>query len=338
MTPDIPRGPAAPHGPSRRQFLALGLGAFVVAGLPLAARRRERLVRRTLPVMGTVAEVAVLHDDVRHAHLAIDAAMAELQRLERTMTRFAATSDLGRANLGAARAPVAVSADTALVVAAALRWAEATDGAFDPAIGGAVALWDVTHRQAPPPEAAVKRLAGLRLHRQVELDRNHGTSVLRYHAPEVQLDLGAIGKGHAVDRAAAMLRDWGIGRALVNVGGDLYAVGTGPDGEAWRVGIQDPGAPGDPTALLGTVEVADAAIATSGTYAQYFRSEGRIYHHLLDPATGAPRRTLTRSLTVRADRCIDADAAATALFGMGRGEAAQVLARVAPEAVVLRTA
>ena len=323
------------RGPDRRQFIALGLGAFVVASLPLAARRRERLVRRTMPVMGTIAELAVVSDDPRYAHAAMDAAIAELLRVERTMTRFTDRSDVGRANVGAARDAVRVAPETALVVAEALAWADATDGAYDPAIGGAVALWDVAHRREPPAEDAVRRLARRGLHRAVDVGTLRGAPALRFHDADVRLDLGAIAKGYGVDRAAEVLRRWGVRGALVDVGGDLYALGTAPSGDPWRVGIRDPG---DPAALLGTVDVADAAVATSGTYAQFFRYRGRRYHHLLDPETAAPRQTAVRSLTVRADRCLHADVAATALFGLAPADAARVLAARAPGAAVVRTA
>lgn len=322
-----------PRGPDRRQFIALGLGAFVVTSLPLAARRRERLVRRALPMMGTIAEIAVVHTDAGYAGRAIEAAMAELQRVERTMTRFAPTSDVGRANADAARVAVPVGAETAHVVAEGLRWADATDGAFDPAIGGAVALWDVMHRQEPPEAERVALLAGRRLHRAVEVGAHHGSAVLRFHDADARLDLGGIAKGYGVDRAAAVLRGWGIRRALVNVGGDLYALGTAVDGEPWRIGIQDPT---DTRALVGTLVVADAAIATSGTYLQYFRYRGQRYHHLLDPATGAPRETGVQSLTVRVDSCMHADVAATALYGMPAERAARLLARQAPGGTIVR--
>ena len=322
----------APRGPDRRQFVAFGLGLFVVGAVPLAARRRPQLVRRSLPVMGTIAELAVAHADPRYAHAAIDAALAVLQHVERTMTRFTATSDVGRANRGAATAPVPVAPATARVVAEALAWADATDGWYDPAIGGAVALWDVTHRHEPPPADAVERLAGRALHRAVEVGAQRGEAVLRFHDPDASVDLGAIAKGYGVDRAVDALRRWGIGHALVNVGGDLHALGTAPSGDPWRIGIQDPD---DGRRLLTTLDVADAAVATSGTYLQFFRHRGRRYHHLLDPLTGAPRATAVRSLTVRADSCMHADVAATALFGMPAAAAARVLARRAPGAEVL---
>ena len=323
------------RGPSRREFLAFGAGAFVVATIPLGRRRPPRIVRRTLPVMGTIAELAVVHRDERHAHAAIDAAVEELRRVERTMTRFTITSDIGRANVDAARGPVRVGAETALVIGEALRWAEASGGAFDPAIGGAVALWDVTHRHAPPPSPQVERLAGRTLWHQVEVDARGGGDVVLFHDPDVRIDLGAIAKGYGVDRAIDALRGRGIEHAIVDVGGDLYALGTAPDGEAWRIGIQDPD---DVRGIIGEVDVADGAVATSGTYVQFFRYRGRRYHHLLDPVTAAPRATSVRSLTIRADSCMHADVAATALFGMPMDEATRVLAAGAPGGRIVRVA
>jgi len=98
--------------PDRREFLAIGTGLFVVLSLPVALRRRTELVKRTFPVMGTVAELQVAHPDVQVAERAIDAAIAELQRVERMMTRFTATSDVGRVNGGAAREAVTVTPES----------------------------------------------------------------------------------------------------------------------------------------------------------------------------------------------------------------------------------
>jgi thiamine biosynthesis lipoprotein len=148
----------------------------------------------------------------------------------------------------------------------------------------------------------------------------------------VSLDLGAIAKGYAVDRAVEALRRHGVERAVVDVGGDLYALGSAADGEAWRIGIQDPD---DTRRLAAVLEVRDAAVATSGTYQQYFRWRGVRYHHLMDPATAAPRRTGVCSLTIRADSCMHADVAATALYGMSMEDGRALLRRVAPGASIV---
>jgi thiamine biosynthesis lipoprotein len=316
--------------PTRREVVALGIGAFVVAAVPLA-RSRQRLVRRTIPIMGTLAEVAVVHRDESYAHGAIDAAFAELRLVEQRMSRYLDTSDVGRANAYAMHDGVAVCDDTALVLEASLRWAAASDGAFDPCLGRAIALWDVGHRSEPPAEREIRAFAGRGLFRALDIHSTPGGTRVRFEDPAVAIDLGGIGKGHGVDRAVAALRAWGIDRGLVNVGGDLYALGTSEDGDPWEVGIRSPA---DPRQLSGRIAVSDEAVATSGDYLQQFVHAGRRYHHLLDPATGEPRQTSAHSVTVRAASCLDADAAATAVFGMEQDNARALVGRFADVAIV----
>ena len=333
---DVSDGRGGSDGLSRRDFVAAGLGAFAVAALAPTALggRRRRLVRRSIPVMGTVAEIAVVTDgDRAGAQAAIDAAFDELRRVDRTMTRYSDRSDVGRANLHAARRPVGVEPSTAHVIERALNWAEASGGVFDPCLAGAVALWDVKHRSEPPPRHMVRQWADRGLHRDLELDRTGDRPRVRYTDPDVGLDLGGIAKGYGVDRAAGALRDHGVRDALVNAGGDLYALGRSPDGDAWKVGVRSPA---DPTRIVSTVRLEDRGVATSGDYEQYFAHDGRRYHHLLDPRTGTPRRTRIHSTTVSAESCLDADAAATAAFGADPADARRLLATVDPGADLIR--
>jgi FAD:protein FMN transferase len=309
--------------PSRRDFIALGIGALVVASLPRSLRR-SRTIRRTLPVMGTIAEFAVVHPEPRWANGAIDAAMQELLTVERTMSRFRSDSDIGRANARAAAGAVAISAPTALVVREALRWAHSSDGLFDPCLGRAVALWDVQHRHVPPAFAQFHRFAGRRLYRGLTLDRRAGGDVVVFDDRDIAIDLGGIAKGYGVDRATAALRAWGITRAIVNVGGDLYALGHAADGEPWRIGIQSPF---DPDGIIAEIPAADQAVATSGDYVRYFQYHGRRFSHLLDPRTGEPWQSRMHSITVSADTCMAADVAATAAFGSPPAAIHRILAR-----------
>ena len=320
------------RNPDRREFLTLGVGVFVALSLPLALRRRAILTRRSLPLMGTLAEVQVAHPDERLAEEAIDAAFAELSWVERTMTRFRPDSDLGRANLGAARDAVSLQPETALVLAAALRWAEVSGGRFDPALGTASELWDVLNRKVPPAAEPVRRLAGRSFWRRVALDRFRGRPVVRFEDRELHLDLGGIAKGYGIDRATAALKARGVRDAVVTVGGDLYAMGRPPGRGAWRIGIRSPH---DRDALAATLEISDRAVATSGDYERFFQWRGVRYHHLIDPETAAPRRTPMHSATVLAERCMDADAAATAVFGLAREQAVRLARRLAPGADVI---
>ena len=309
--------------PSRRDFLSLATGAFVVAAVPWVRQRGSRLVRRSAPSMGTVAEIAVAHPDERYAHAAIDAALGELRRVEALMTKFRPTSDVGRANLGAAAGPVAVSADTAAALVLALEWAQASDGAFDPCLARVTGLWDVRHRHAPPVRDEVRRLAGRRLYRALDVDRFRGEPVVRFADRDVALDLGGIACGYGVDRAVAALRAWGIGNGFLNVGGDIYALGEAPDGAPWRVGVRDPY---DRERMAVTLELSDAAVATSGDYEQYFDYQGRRFGHIIDPATAEPWLARAHSVTVKAADCVTADAATTALFGASLPAAERILA------------
>jgi thiamine biosynthesis lipoprotein len=280
--------------------------------------------------MGTVGEVTAVHRDADRASAAIDAALAELQRVERLMSRFQATSDIGRANAAAGGA-VVVSGETAGVVRRAVAWAEASGGRFDPALGVVSEVWDVGSRLSPPSAAVTHRLAGRSLYRSVDLGDWRGQPAIRLADRDVHLDLGGIAKGHGVDRAVAVLRDHGIEDGIVSVGGDLYALGRRPDGSPWRVGIRSPV---EPSQLIGTFDASDEGVATSGDYERFFRYRGVVYHHLMDPATAAPIRSDRHSVTVRAACCRDADAGATAAFGLGPDAADRLLARLAAASLV----
>ena len=297
----------------RREFIAIGTGAFAVAALPIALRRHVSIARRTVPVMGTIAELTVVHRSESVAQEALEAALAELRWVDATMTRFSGTSDIGRANAGAAREGITVRPETARLVETALRWSSASEGRFDAALGAASELWDVTNRHEPPPADQVSRLANRSFWRHVDVSSNVKQGVLRYGERDLHLDLGGIGKGYSIDRAVQALRDRGIQHAIVNLGGDLYAIGESPEGGAWRVGIKSPD---DQRDVVRELSVSDRAVATSGDYERFFRYRGKRYHHLMDPTTASPRVTNVRSVTVLADRCVSAEPCAVSVFGL----------------------
>ena len=314
--------------PSRREVIALGLGAFVVAAIPLA-RRRARLVRRSLPAMGTIVQVAVVHRDPRYAEAAIDATFKRIETVAATMTRFDPRSDVGRANLGAAREGVLVTPATALVIRTALAWAGSSDGAFDPGVGRVIEVWDVEHRHVPPPAAAFDRLAGRHFYHDIDISAWRGHPAVRFTNPDVQIDLGGIAKGYSVDQAVITLRDWGITQAFVAAGGDLYALGESDHGGPWDVGIRDPK---DPDRVMATFPLSDGAVCTSGDYFRYFIYHGQRYCHIMDPSTAAPRMTPEHSVSVAANACMTADVAATSCFGMAPERAVELLRMQAADA------
>lgn len=307
--------------PSRRDMLFLGVGGLVAA-VPFARTRPLSLVRRNVLTMGTIAEFAVAHRDPAQAHAAIDKAVEALRFVDNTMSRFKPSSDIGRANLRAAYAPVTVCGETMDVLNESLRWADSSSGVFDPCLGSAITLWDVAHRHEPPTQREISRLASRQLFRQLEVSSSRSDATVRFHDPDVRVDLGGIAKGYAVDRAVAALRENGVEHALVGAGGDIYALGRSPSNEPWQVGIQSPD---NANELAGTLSLENAAVATSGDYQQFFVHGNRRYHHLLDPQTGAPKVTPVRSVSVIADTCMAADAGATVAFAAADAE--RILAR-----------
>ena len=127
------------------------------------------------------------------------------------------------------------------------------------------------------------------------------------------MDLGGCAKGYATDEAFEALREAGIRHAIINAGGNVYALGTKPDGSPWRVGVQDPR---NPQGIIAVLAVSDRAVVSSGDYQRFFEQDGNRYHHILDPATGKPAGQVMQT-TVVADSAIDADILSTTLFVLG---------------------
>lgn len=307
----------------RRSFLALGAGALGVAVAPAFLRPRERLVRLTVPVMGTLGEIAVPARHEGLARQAMAAAAAELRRVEGLMTRFTSGSDVGRFNTAGIGDRVPVSWETREVVREALAWARASGGVFDPTLEQLTAIWDPASVSEPPSETALtvaRRESGG--WRQLDVAAPWETSPTLLRTPAGALDLGGIAKGYGVDRATAVLREHGVFAGLVNVGGDLAAMGEAPGGRPWHIGIRDPR---DPYALIDTIEIVDRAVATSGDYLRFMIHGDRRYHHILDPATGLPALAPVRTATVVAPTAMAADAAATVAFSLGPGRAEAVI-------------
>jgi thiamine biosynthesis lipoprotein len=306
-------------GLDRRAFLGLGAGFVGLALAPGWLRGAARIHRSRIPVMGTVAELAVAEADEARAGAALRAAAIELRRVESLMTRFDPRSDVGRFNAAPVGTRVPVAPETAEVVRIARLWADATGGAFDPTLERLARIWDPGEVARPPTPEAI-RLARADSGGWTSLETwSDGTQAWMLRGPGTALDLGAIAKGWGIDRAADRLAGMGVSSALINVGGDLAALGRAPDGRPWRVGVRDPR---DPDGIVRTVDLADGSMATSGDYLRYFSHAGVRYAHILDPGLASPTRSGVHSVTVVAGRATHADAAATAAFVLGPAGAA----------------
>lgn len=261
------------------------LVAFVCLLLAGCAREPE-VVRQQAYVFGTLVEVSVADTPETQAQTAIADVLARFDALHRQLHAWQ-PSELSRLNAALARGEsMRVSAGLVALLKDAQTLAVQSDGLFNPAIGGLIALWGF-HSDAPPARVPDSRAVAVWIKRQPRMANLvfDGDTVSSTNSA-VQIDLGGYAKGAALDEAVAILRRHGIANALVNIGGNVIALGkhgTRP----WRVGIQHPRKPG----VLATVELHDGeAIGTSGDYQRYFGAGGRRYSHLIDPRTGFPAR------------------------------------------------
>jgi FAD:protein FMN transferase len=267
-------------------------------------------LRQSRLLMGTVVEIAALGPDPALLEGALNAAFAEIARIEALMSPHQPDSDVAR--LSAATDALEVAPETAEVIALGLQVAAASGGALDLGLGRVKALWAIETETPRVPSRA--ELAAALEGTGPQALRLEGLRVQKAQ-PALAVDLGAVAKGYAVDRAVAVLRAAGVSQASVNAGGDIYLLGD-HGGRPWRIGIQHPRKAG---AVAATVLVADQAVVTSGDYERFFERDGVRYHHIFDPRTGLPADRC-QSATVVAPTAALADALSTALFVLGPEE------------------
>ncbi|RMH01864.1 MAG: FAD:protein FMN transferase [Planctomycetota bacterium] len=272
-------------------------------------------------VMGTSLEIEVWGPDPARLEQAVQAAVAEIRRVEDLMTDWR-PSPLLDLNAAAGSGPVPVRAELFEVIELACEVADLTGGAFDPTFAAAGRLWDF---QAEPPRLpdrkALQDALGRVDWRRVHLDRQASTVALE---PGTVLGLDGIAKGYGVDRAMAVLMAHGIRHALVNAGGDLKALGRKGGTELWEIAVRHPR---DRERVIAVLPVANTCVVTSGDYERFFELDGRRYHHILDPRTGLPA-TGCMSATVVAPDAALADSLATALCVLGPKEGLALVARL----------
>lgn len=212
--------------------------------------------------------------------------------------------------------PTKVNRETAEVLQFALDMAGKTDGALDPAISPVITAWGfISGEHHIPSKNELKDLLKYVDYKKVSLKENVVTLPDR-----MKMDLGAVGKGYTADIISGLLKEHKITSALLDLGGNIQAVGTKPDGSDWRIGLKDPESEGS----LGVLSISDCAVVTSGNYERYFTGEdGKVYGHIINPKTGYPAESGLLSVTIIAQEGKLCDALSTSLFVMGYDKAAE---------------
>jgi thiamine biosynthesis lipoprotein len=269
--------------------------------------------------MGSAFSIVAYGADAGALSGAVEAALDEVDRIDRLMSHYRPESPLSRLNREAAQGPVRVEPELFTFLAECLRYSRESEGAFDVTVGPLMKAWGFFRGEGRLPRdeevAEVRARVG---YRHVVLDAARGT--VRFDRPGVELDLGGIGKGYAVDRAAAVLRARGVAAALVSAGGSTtYGLGAPPGERGWAVSVADP-AHTSRTAL--TLVLRDRALSVSGSYEKSFEVGGVRYSHIMDPRSGRPVQGML-SVAVLAPTGTEGDALDNVLFveGVARGRA-----------------
>jgi thiamine biosynthesis lipoprotein len=270
--------------------------------------------------MGTRIAVELWAEDRAVGTTAIDAVMSEMRRVDEAMSTYKPTSELSIVNQRAAAEPVKIGNELFELLTTALQYSRDTDGAFDITYASVGYLYDFRHRKRPDQSSIDRALPAID-YRHVLLDKKART--VRFSRTGVRIDLGGIGKGHAVDRGIAVLQGRGITRALVTAGGDSRIIGD-RFGEPWVIGIRHPDRKDE---VIARIPLEDAAISTSGDYERYFDDNGVRYHHIIDPHTGHSASKV-RSATIIGPTATRTDGLSKTAFVLGPERALEIYNRL----------
>ena len=247
----------------------------------------------------------------------LDASLDEVDRIDRLMSHYRGDSPLSRINRDAGRAPVPVERELFDFIALSIRYGVESDGAFDITVGQLMKAWGFFRGDGRvPSDQDLNRARELTGFRHVVLDARDRT--IRFDRDGIELDLGGIAKGYAVDRAVAILRREGVVSALVSAcGSTIYGLGHPPNGAHWTVDIQDPL---DERRMAFSIPLRNRALSMSGSSAKFFERDGVRYSHVMDPRTGHPVNGVL-GVVVQAPNGTSGDAIDTVLFveGIERG-------------------
>jgi thiamine biosynthesis lipoprotein len=263
--------------------------------------------------MATRFEIVLMGEDPSRLRAAGEEALAEVDRLEACLSLYRPTSEIARVNAQAAFEPVRVSSAVFRLLEHARQLNGETGGAFDIAIAPLVRCWGFMNNSGRVPDRSqleqARQQAGMD---HVTLDSDSVS--VRFDREGVMIDLGAIGKGYAIDRAAEILREAGVGRALLHGGtSTVYGIGAPPDAEGWKIAIAGSQ---DESRTVATVLLRDSALSVSAVWARSFEAGGKKFGHVIDPRTGHPVNNAVLA-AVALPSATETDALSTALLVLG---------------------
>jgi len=263
--------------------------------------------------MGTIFAVTTYGRDADYLAGVVDEVFEEVDRLDAQMSNYKPQSELSGINRDAASTAVMVEPKLFRLLQDSVRYSEETNGAFDITVGSLMEAWGFFRGEEHVPDRAeIERVLQRVGYRHVRLDA--ATRTVRFDTQGVELDLGAIAKGYAVDQAVTILRSHGVGAALVSNGtSSIYALGSPPGERGWRVTVRDPY---DARKAGDLFRLRNYALSVSGNYENFFKIGDRIYCHIMNPHTGWPVENMLSGVVLAASTT-ETDALSTSFFVLG---------------------
>jgi thiamine biosynthesis lipoprotein len=266
--------------------------------------------------MATKFEIALHGADAAALRMAGREALDEVERIEDQLSIFRPTSEIARVNTNAAREAVRVSPPVFQLLELAQQLHRESGGAFDITIAPLVRCWGFMNGSGAWPEAGeverVRKFAGME---HVILNKENLT--VEFDRDGVMIDLGAIGKGYAIDQAAGILRDFGVTSALLHGGtSTVYAMGRPPGGEPWKIAVESPANAAPGQQWIATVPLQDEALSVSAVWGKSFEHDGQTLGHVIDPRLGRPVANAVLA-AVALPSAAETDALSTALLVAG---------------------
>ncbi len=242
---------------------------------------------------------------------------------EKILSKTVEGSDIYKIN-NAGGTPVQVRPETVQLLKKAIYYSKKTDGLFDVSIGGVSELWDFSGENPKVP--AKKSIEEALSHVGYKNIKIEGKTV-RLADPKTKIDLGAIAKGYIADRVADMLREEGVDRAIINLGGNVLTIGEKQSGLPWNIGVEKPFSGG--SQIVGAVKSKDSSVVTSGIYERQFKQDGVLYHHVLNPKTGYPVKTDLDAVSILSKESVEGDAISTCCLLLGKERAEKFISEIA---------
>lgn len=297
-------------------LIALHLSLIAASAAPSPNLLR---LERSLDAMGTTYTVAVYGPDRFALDSAVEDAFSEVQRLDDLLSNYKPSSEWSKVNREAYRGPVQVSDELFSLLDRCVDYSQRSEGAFDITVGPLMKLWGFYKGQGRiPHRSEIRTVLGRIGWQAIRLDA--ASKTVQFQRP-VEIDPGGIGKGYAVDRMAAILRDRGITSGIISAGrSSIYGIGVPPsEPRGWRVEVPNPK---NPRENFAEVFLRNESMSTSGSTEKFFTVGGRTYTHIMDPRTGTPATGMLQ-VSVVAPRTIDSEAWTKPYFVLGREWAAR---------------